>query len=248
MAQERIQKILARSGYGSRRKCEHIISAGRITVNGQLAKLGDKADINKDKIKLDGQLISAPEEFVYIALHKPRGVLSATGKDKKHKTVTELVPSQKRLFIVGRLDIESEGLLFLTNDGELANRLMHPRYGHDKEYKVLIARPADKEQLTIWRSGVVLEDGYRTAPAKVYIDKQLGKGVWLRVIMKEGRKRQIREIANRLGLPVVKLIRVRIGSLKLGSLKKGEWRHLSKEEILRLKGKTVSKKKRSRNR
>jgi 23S rRNA pseudouridine2605 synthase len=134
------------------------------------------------------------------------------------------------------LDVDSEGLILLTNDGDLANRLTHPRYGHEKEYKVLVARQPDEEQLGAWRRGVVLEDGFRTAPAGVRVDELFGKGAWLRVILKEGRKRQIRETGAQLGLPVVKIIRVRIGSLRLGALKPGEWRYLTAEEVAELKG------------
>jgi 23S rRNA pseudouridine2605 synthase len=124
----------------------------------------------------------------------------------------------------------------MTNDGELANQLTHPRYGHEKEYRVLVARHPDEAQLATWQRGVVLEDGYRTQPAQVRVEELAGKGAWLRVIMREGRKRQIREVGSRLGLPVVKIIRIRIGSLRLGSLKPREWRHLTPEEVAALKG------------
>jgi 23S rRNA pseudouridine2605 synthase len=131
--------------------------------------------------------------------------------------------------------MNSQGLILLTNDGELANRLTHPRYGHEKEYRLLVARHPDKKQLEAWRHGVVLEDGYKTAPADVRVEKMQGKGAWLRIVMREGRKRQIREIASRIGLPVVTLIRVRISSLQLGNLKSGQWRYLTPEEIAALK-------------
>jgi 23S rRNA pseudouridine2605 synthase len=147
-----------------------------------------------------------------------------------------LIPVPGHLFPVGRLDMDSEGLILLTNDGNLANRLTHPRYSHDREYKVLIARRPDPEQLETWRRGVVLQDGYRTASASVHVEKLHGKGAWLRVVMREGRKRQIRETGRLLGLPVVKIIRVRIGTLHLGSLKPREWRYLSEEEVNALKG------------
>jgi 23S rRNA pseudouridine2605 synthase len=134
------------------------------------------------------------------------------------------------------LDVDSEGLILLTNDGELANRLTHPRYGHEKEYRVLVAARPDEQQLSAWRRGIVLEDGYRTKPAVVHFDSASGKGAWLRVTLREGRKRQIRETGSRLGLPVVKIIRVRIGSLELGSLKPREWRLLSSSEVAKLRG------------
>ena len=129
----------------------------------------------------------------------------------------------------------------MTNDGDLTNKLTHPRYGHKKEYRVLIARRPDPEQIQTWRRGVVLEDGYKTAPADIYVEAGAGKGAWLRISMGEGRKRQIREIGALLGLPVVRIVRVRIGTLMLGNLKPGEWRHLTEGEIAALKGRTVEK-------
>ncbi len=232
---ERLQKILSRAGYGSRRSCEELILAGRVRVNGQVAELGSKANLEKDSISLDGKPISAPEELVYIALHKPRNVLSTTDAPDPRPTVLDLVPVASQVYPVGRLDFESEGLILLTNDGDLANRLTHPRYGHQKEYRVLLARQPDAEQLEAFRHGVVLEDGHRTAPAEVRVEKLFGKGAWINVVLREGRKRQIRETCIRLGLPVVRIIRVRIGSLNLGSLKPREWRNLTLAEVQSLK-------------
>ena len=234
--EERLQKILARAGYGSRRACEQFIVERRVTVNGQVAELGSKADASKDRIVVDGLLIPIAEQPVYIALYKPRGVLSAVSADDARPTVRELVEVPEHVFPVGRLDVDSEGLILLTNDGELAHRLTHPRYGHEKEYRVLVARRPDESQLENWRRGVVLEDGYRTAPAQIRVESTAGKGTWLRVILREGRKRQIRETGSRIGLPVVKIIRVRIGSLQLGRLNSKEWRYLSEREIAELKG------------
>lgn len=234
MAAERLQKILARAGYGSRRSCEELIQAGRVAVNGQVAELGAKADAASDQITLDGRPITSPEKLVYIALYKPRNVISAVQSPDRRKTVSDLVPVPERVFPVGRLDVDSEGLVLMTNDGRLANRLTHPRYEHEKEYHVLVARQPDEEQLNTWRRGVVLDDGYRTAPAQVRLMRNAGKGAWLRVVLKEGRKRQIRETAGRIGLPVVKLIRVRMGTLQLGGLKPGDWRYLSDDELLTL--------------
>jgi 23S rRNA pseudouridine2605 synthase len=234
--EERIQKIMARAGLGSRRACEELIAAGRVRVNGQVASLGAKADAARDKIEVDRQLIVGGEALVYIALYKPRGVISAASSPDARPTVRDLVPESGRLYPVGRLDFDSEGLILMTNDGELANQLTHPRYGHEKEYRVLVARHPDEEQLATWQRGVVLEDGYRTQPTQVRVEELAGKGAWLRVIMREGRKRQIREVGSRLGLPVVKIIRIRIGSLWLGNLKPRAWRHLTPEEVAALKG------------
>ena len=155
---------------------------------------------------------------------------TVSAPDPRH-TVRDLVPVPGRLYPVGRLDVDSEGLVLLTNDGELANKITHPRYGHEKEYQVLIAQRPDDAQIQTWRRGVVLEDGYRTAPAVVNFIRTHGKGAWLRIVMREGRKRQIREVGVRLGLPVVRIIRTRIGTLQLGSLKPRQWRHLTQREI-----------------
>jgi len=237
--EERLQKILAGAGLGSRRDCEELILAGRVRVNGEVAIIGQKAEPATDKIMVDGNVVKPPEQKVYIALHKPRMVLSVVEAehDDTRKTVRDLVPVKERLYPVGRLDFDSEGLILMTNDGDLANELTHPSRGHEKEYRVLVARHPDDKQLATWRRGVVLEDGYKTMPAEAYMEGMAGKGAWLRIVMREGRKRQIREIGSLLGLPVVRILRVRIGSLRLGTLKAGEWRYLSREEIAELKGK-----------
>lgn len=226
---------MAQAGLGSRRACEELIADGLVSVNGKTARLGDKADPRRDKIVVRGQALTPPEELQYIAIYKPRGVLSSVTSPDPRQTVRDLVDLPGHLYPVGRLDVDSEGLVLLTNDGELTNRLTHPRYGHEKEYRVLVARRPDEEQLQTWRRGVVLPDGYRTVPAEVYTGQAYGKGMWLKVILKEGRKRQIRETGAVLGLPVVKIIRVRIGSLRLGGLKPRQWRQLSPEEVRDLK-------------
>jgi len=235
--EERLQKILARAGFGSRRACEELITAGRVRVNGQAVQLGSKADPDTDTITVDGRKVAAAEALVYVAVNKPRGVLSAVEAPDPRPTVRSLVTLSGTLYPVGRLDVESEGLILLTNDGELANRLTHPRYGHEKEYRVLVARRPDKEQLEAFRHGIVLEDGHRTLPAVVNFESGFGKGAWLRIILREGRKRQIREMCALVGLPVVRIIRIRIGTLLLGSLKPREWRLLTEKEVAELKGK-----------
>jgi 23S rRNA pseudouridine2605 synthase len=241
---ERLQKILAQAGYGSRRASEDFITAGRVRVNGQIASLGQKADPAIDKITVDGKPIAAAEKLIYIALYKPRNVLSTVESERgdARQTIRDIVEAPGHLYPVGRLDFESEGLVLMTNDGELTNRLTHPKFGHAKEYKVLLARRPDKAQLEAWQHGVVLEDGYKTAPAEVYFENAQGKGAWVRVIMGEGRKRQIRETCRQLGLPVVRILRIRIGSLRLGNLKPRQWRYLTREEVEGLKGKEVNKK------
>jgi 23S rRNA pseudouridine2605 synthase len=238
MPAERLQKILAAAGHGSRRACEDLIVAGRVRVNGQRARLGDKADPALDSITLDGEPVAA-EALAYIALNKPRGVLSSLESQGDRNTVRDLVPVPGRLYPVGRLDVMSEGLMLLTNDGDLTNRLTHPRYGHDKEYRVLVSGSPDRETLQIWRRGVVLKDEAgnteRTAPAKVEVESEAGEGTWLSVVMREGKKHQIRRVGETLGLPVARIIRVRIGTLQLGKLRPGEWRHLTAAEVKALK-------------
>ena len=229
--EERLQKILARAGYGSRRSCEELISAGRVRVNGQAVRLGDKADAAKDKITLDGRPITQAETLVYVALYKPRGVISTVSDPELRPAVRDLVPVAGTLYPVGRLDFDSEGLVLMTNDGDLANKLTHPRYEHEKEYRVLVAKQPDAEQLNLWRRGVVLEDEFRTGPAGVYVVSKHGKGAWLDVTLKEGHKHQIREMGIQTGLPVVRIVRVRIGELRLGSLKPKEWRFLTTQEV-----------------
>ena len=231
--EERLQKIMAHAGLGSRRSCEELIIAGRVRVNGEVAGIGQKVDSQVDKITVDGRLIKPAEQKIYIALHKPRYVLSTVEAEAgdTRQTVRDLIPMRERLYPVGRLDFDSEGLILMTNDGDLAQKLTHPSQGHQKEYRVLVARHPDDKQLATWRRGVVLEDGYHTAPAEVRVEGSKGKGAWLRIVMQEGRKHQIREIGSLLGLPVVKIVRVRIGTLQLGSLKAGQWRELTPQEV-----------------
>jgi 23S rRNA pseudouridine2605 synthase len=243
MTQERLQKILARAGLGSRRSCEQMIIAGRVRVNKQTVGLGDKAEAGKDEITVDGRKVELAENFIYIALNKPRNVISAVSTPDQRQTVRDLVGIDVNLFPVGRLDVDSEGLILLTNDGELANQLTHPRYEHEKEYRVLVASHPDNAQLDLWRRGIVMEDGYRTKPAGVWFVSAYGKGAWMRVILGEGRKRQIREMGKLTGLPVVRIIRMRIATLLLGTLKPGEWRYLTPDEIADLKKKPVRSKK-----
>jgi 23S rRNA pseudouridine2605 synthase len=227
----RLQKVLAQAGYGSRRTCEDLIRQERVTVNGEPASLGMKVDPEQDSISVDHIPIHEPEDVRYVLLHKPKGVLSTVKSPHQQSTVRSLVSLPERLYPVGRLDLNSEGLILLTNDGNLTYHLTHPSFQHEKEYHVrVIPRPREK-QLEDWRKGIILEDGEATQPAKVWIDKQDSEGAWLRVILKEGKKRQIRRMAERSGLEVERLIRVRLASLTLGDLSPGEWRELNQEEI-----------------
>lgn len=232
--EERLQKLMARAGIGSRRGCEEIIRQGRVTVDGKIAILGQKVDPSRQRIIVDGQNLGAVERPVYVAINKPWGVLAVSKDDRGRTTVRDLVPIGGHLFPVGRLDANSEGLMLLTNDGALANRLTHPRYEHPKEYRVLVKGKPSDATLDKWERGVYL-DGRRTAPARIKRTKQEKDGIWLQIIMHEGRKRQIRRVALMLGHPVQRLIRERIGPLNLGDLQPGEWRRLSTHELQALR-------------
>ncbi len=245
MGQERIQKILARAGYGSRRSCEELIAAGRVRVDGVVAVLGQKADPDCQVITVDDERVKMPEGLVYLALNKPRGVLSDTEDARGRKTVLDLVPHEGHLFAVGRLDLTSEGLVLLTNDGDLANRLLHPRYGHEREYRVRVAGRPPEDVIKAWSRGIML-DGVKTLPAQVRVLKTEGDDTWLQVVMQEGKKRQIRRIAAALGHPVRALVRVRIGPIALGRLAPGEWRALSPKEVEALRAAALSERRQSR--
>lgn len=233
--EERLQKILSRAGFGSRRACEEFIRAGRVAVNGQVAQIGQKADPDGDYITLDGKPVRVKHERICVALHKPRGVLSDEGDGTgRIQTARQLVELPGHLYPIGRLDLRSEGLLLLTDDGELTHRLTHPRYEHEKEYEVKIEGHPEEKTLERWRQGVFLE-GSKTAPAEVSILHHEKDHTWLRVVLREGRKRQIRRVGAMLGHPVHQLIRVRIGPVLLGNLKPGKWRHLTEQEIDQLR-------------
>ncbi|MEJ2607520.1 MAG: pseudouridine synthase [Anaerolineales bacterium] len=227
---ERLQKILARTGIGSRRACETYIRDGRVTVNGRAATIGMKADADVDVIRVDGERIDAREKPVYIAVYKPRGVLSSHRSQGGNSTIFDLVKIPQRTFIVGRLDLDSEGLILLTNDGELANLLLHPRYEHEKEYRVLLDRTPDDGQLSALAHGVSLPEGVKSLPARVWREDSSTNTSWVHIVLRQGRKRQIREMMRTLGLEVRRLIRVRIGPIQMGDLRPGTWRFLSKSE------------------
>jgi len=212
-----------------------MIENNRVKVNGQVASLGAKADRREDEITVDGQPIPRPEPLKYIALHKPPGVLSTVKSPDERSTVRDYVHVSGRLYPVGRLDVDSEGLILMTNDGKLTNRLTHPRYEHEKEYRVYVRGHPTPDQLKTWRDGVQLRDNYRTLPAGIELEAQDKGGSWLRVILREGKKRQIRRMGDQTGLPVARIIRVRIADLTLGDLQAGEWRHLTEQEVKKLK-------------
>jgi len=223
----RLQKYLASAGVGSRRYCEELITAGRVRVNGAPATLGQSVTPGTDRVEYRGREVKPEQEKVVIALNKPAGYLSACFRGKEEGwLVTELVDLPFRLYPVGRLDRESEGLLLLTNDGELALRLTHPRYETEKEYEVELDKVASPELVAALSKGIVLEDG-PAKPARVE-----RAGAWkLRLVLTEGRKREVRRMLAALGHSAVRLVRVRIGGLRLEGLKTGEWRRLTDAEV-----------------
>jgi 23S rRNA pseudouridine2605 synthase len=226
---ERLQKVLAATGWGSRRACEELIAAGRVTVNGEVAVLGRRVDVEHDEVAVDGAPIGVRPGLVYYLLNKPAGVVTTSKDTHGRRTVVDLVPGEPRVFAVGRLDADTEGLLLLTNDGALANRIAHPSGGVDKEYLVEVTGRPSAGALRRLREGVDLEDG-RTAPATV---SQPQPGV-LRLTIHEGRNRQVRRMCEAIGHPVRRLVRTRIGPLIDRTLPPGAWRPLTDEERRRL--------------
>ncbi len=236
MNEQRLQKLLASAGIASRRDCEALIAAGRVSVNGRIVReAGLRVDVARDSISVDGKPVALPERCTYIMLNKPIGVVSTADDPQGRTTVIDLIKSSTRLFPVGRLDVDSEGLLLLTNDGELTHHLTHPRFEIEKEYHVLLDRTPDSQALETWRAGKVLLDGKPTAPAQVTVLEQDERGTWIKVVLHEGRKRHIREVARSLGYTVLRLIRMREDTLSLEDLPAGEWRVLRPDEITRLR-------------
>jgi 23S rRNA pseudouridine2605 synthase len=223
---ERLQKVLAQAGLGSRRACEELIAAARVTVNGEVATLGTRADPEVDAIEVDGARIGVREGLVHYLLNKPVGVVTTAYDPQSRPTVVGLVPAEPRVYPVGRLDADTEGLLVLTNDGELAHRLTHPSFGVDKEYLADVTGTPSRGALRRLRAGVELEDG-PTAPARVSL---VGDHT-LRITIHEGRNRQVRRMCEAVGHPVRRLVRVRIGPLADRRLPPGEWRPLTQAEV-----------------
>lgn len=235
---ERLQKIIAQRGVCSRRKAEELILAGRVRVNGIVAKLGESADPDVDRIELDGASLPSIDEKVYIMLNKPRGYVTTLSDEKGRPNVSQLVDIGVRIYPVGRLDMDSEGLLIMTNDGDLADRLMHPRGEVRKTYEVWATGYMAGSEKLLERP--ITLDGYTIRPPKVeLLDSRGDKGHFL-ITIHEGRNRQVRRMCQAAGMQVMRLRRISEGSLKLGDLKKGCWRHLTPDEIQFLKNKMRS--------
>ena len=229
----RVQKIIADAGIASRRKAEELIERGAVTVNGRRARLGDKADPQRDRINVAGRdiVLRKNAKKYYIMLHKPRGFITTMNDEGGRKCVAELVDDiPARLFPVGRLDRESEGLLLMTNDGEFANMVSHPSAHFPKTYRVTVHPAINEEQLTRLTAGVVI-DGRNSVPASVRVlVSERGRTV-LEIVLEEGRNRQIRKMCEVLGLETARLKRTAVGPLRLGMLKPGKWRELTQEEL-----------------
>ena len=230
---ERLQKILSARGVASRRKAEEMLTAGRVAVNGLPAVLGDTADVDVDSITVDGRPLPSPQKPVYIMLHKPRGFVTTLSDEKGRRNAAELVADcGVRVYPVGRLDMDSEGLLLFTNDGDVANRLMHPKHEVTKTYHVTVKDYSD-EKLENLKQPVTL-DGYTIRKPDVRLLRLDGDKAWLEVVIHEGRNRQVRRMCAMAGMAVVRLVRVAEGALKLGNLQRGTWRYLTEEEIAEL--------------
>ncbi len=223
---ERLQKVLAMRGWGSRRVCEDLIAEGRVTVNGDVAVLGRRVDPEVDKVEVDGVPLGVKAGLVHYLLNKPEGVVTTASDPQGRPTVVDLVPDEPRVYPVGRLDVATEGLLLLTNDGDLAHRIAHPSHGVEKEYLAEVEGTIGGGALRRLRDGIELEDGM-TAPAKV---SQPEPGI-LRITIHEGRNRQVRRMCEAVGHPVTRLVRVRIGPIRDAQLKPGQWRELDQQEL-----------------
>lgn len=229
MAVERLQKFLSNAGIASRRRAEDLIAAGKVKVNGAVAKIGDKVDSDSDRVEVSGKVVRPEKTLYYLAVYKPKGYISSRFDPKGRKSVYSLLPQQLRdkVWSVGRLDFFTEGLMLFTNDGELTQELSHPKYEHEKEYEVLLNKPFSSGQLGKLRQGVEIGDGFLTSPAGVKVD---GEKVFLTI--HEGKKHQVRRMFEKIGFKVRNLKRIRINKLKLSELPLGKYKIVGKNEIV----------------
>ncbi len=234
MEATRLHKLMARQGVASLRACERLIAEGRVQVNGQVVTTPGALAMPDDEIRVDGKLVESPRDLRYFVLNKPRGVVSTASDELGRETVLDLVPARERLYPVGRLDRDSEGLMLLTNDGTLAERLMHPRYGAHKQYRVEIEGPVTQDQLNQLRAGVRLSDGL-SRPLRAELLRSTSARSTLLVTMGEGRNRQVRRTLEALGLRVITLARLKLGPLDLRGLGSGRSRELSPKEVNELR-------------
>jgi 23S rRNA pseudouridine2605 synthase len=234
VAVERLQRILARAGYGSRRACEVLIVEGRVTLNGTVATLGDRADPVEDEVRVDGLEVNLDPNVKYYAFHKPPGVVTTMRDPQGRPDIRGFLPEGPRVFPVGRLDRDTEGLLLLTNDGDLANALTHPRFGVEKEYLAEVEGVPTPKHIGQLRRGVELEDGDAVAKSARVAGRSGDRGA-VCLVMTEGRKREVRRLLAAAGLPVTRLVRVRVGPIRLGGLPPGERRELTHDEVVALR-------------
>ena len=234
----RIQKVLAEQGVCSRRAAERLIREGRVKLNGRPAALGDKMDPHADQLSVDGQRVHVPRkaEKVYYMMYKPRGYITTTSDERGRRTVMDLIADAPvRVYPVGRLDKDSEGLLLLTNDGDFANLLMHPSHGVSKLYRVTVRPHATEEQVLALTNGVVLDDGSKTLPAVIRVAADEPERTVLEMTIREGKNRQIRRMCEAVGLEVIRLRRSALGAVKLGMLQPGQYRELTNQEVAALR-------------
>lgn|SRR5690606_9484071 len=240
---ERLQKYMARCGVASRRNCEKIIKQGRVSVNGEIVlTMGIKINPAIDVVRVDGKIINPEKEYIYILLNKPAGYITSVNDPQGRPTVMDLIDGvDNRIYPVGRLDYESEGLLLLTNDGELAYYLTHPKYEIKKQYRVVVAGNPEEKDIETLRKGVDIGD-YTTWPAQVERIKTNKENSVFRIVIHEGKNRQVRRMFETIGHPVIYLRREKLGNITLGSLKVGEWRYLTQKEVEELKAIVFNKK------
>jgi len=233
--EERLQKFMARCGVASRRKCEEIITGGRVKVNNfVVSELGQKIDPDKDIVYVDNKIINIEENKVYIALNKPEGIVSTVKDEKDRKTILDLVKTKERIYPIGRLDYDTSGLIILTNDGDIYNKVIHPRQVINKVYIALLEGCPNEEEISKFCNGIDI-DGYITSKANFEMTRRIGYNSKVTITIHEGKNRQIRKMCDSIGHPVIALKRISVGEIKLGNMEKGEWRNLTDKEIEYLK-------------